>query len=345
MSNFSCSNKKVIGLLSGNNTGKTTLAECFLFNSGAIDRLGKIESKNTISDYSSLETKRGFSINSSVLNYEWKDFQVNFIDSPGYVDFIGQILASIKVIDGALLLIDPKSGIHSVTDRIIENLDKNHIPVFCIINKMDQENIDFFKTIDEIKESFSSNLVPITIPLESGENFSSIINLLQNQLYTYKKGSPKGIEASMDDKIKSQIQKHHDELVESIVETDDTLLNKYLEGKEIDNKSINEVFKKAVLERKVIPVFAASSGKNIGIDIIMDYINSLLPSPLERESLKVEDVNEKKEIEIKPSTDGPTLAYVFKNMADPYIGKLSIFRIFSGTPLFFIVTFSSKRID
>jgi len=331
MNNFSCSNKKVIGLLSGNNAGKTSLAECFLFNSGAIDRLGKIESKNTTSDYNSLETKRGFSISSSVLNYKWKDFQVNLIDSPGYVDFLGQILASINVIDGALLLIDPKSGIQSVTDRIIENLNKNHIPVFCIINKMDQENIDFFKTINEIKKNFNSNLVPITIPLESGENFSAVINLLQNQSYTYKKDSPHGIKTPIDSEIKEQVQKHHDELIESIVETDDDLLNKYLEGKEIDNKSINEVFKKAVSEGKVIPVFAASSGKNIGIDIIMDYINSLLPSPLERESLKADDINEKKEIEIKPSTDDPVLAYVFKNMADQYIGKLSIFRIFSGT--------------
>jgi len=326
----SCSNKKVLGLLSDNSTGKTSLAECFLFNSGTIDRLGKIESKSTVSDFSPLETKRGFSINSSMLNYKWKNFQINLVDSPGYADFIGQILSTIKVIDSALLVVDPKSGIQSVTDIIIENLNQNCMPVFCIINKLDQENIDYFKTIDEIKNNFNSNLVPITIPTQTGKNFSNIIDLLQNQSFSYKKDSPHAVKTAIDDKVKEQIQKRHDELIESIVETDDNLLNKYLEGEEIDAKSINDVFKKAVLERKVIPVFAASSAKNIGIDIIMDYINSLLPSPLETEPLKVEDVNEKKEIEIKPSEDGPVLAYVFKNMTDPYIGKLSIFRIFSG---------------
>ena len=146
--------KRVIGLVSGNNTGKTTLAECFLYNSGTIDRMGKIESKNTMSDFSPLETKRGFSISSSILNYQWKNHLINFIDCPGYLDFIGQTLEAIRVIDGALLLFDPKASLQAVTEKIIEELNKKNTPVFCVLNKMDQENIDYFKAIENIKRTF-----------------------------------------------------------------------------------------------------------------------------------------------------------------------------------------------
>ncbi|MDD3818494.1 MAG: elongation factor G [Actinomycetota bacterium] len=328
----SCSNNKVIGLISGNGTGKTSLAECFLYNSGTIDRLGSIETKNTISDYTSLEIKRGFSINSSILSYKWKDFNINLIDCPGYMDFIGQTQAAIKVIDSALLVVDAKSGVQAPTELVIELLDKNPRPAFFILNKLDLENIDYFKVINDIKNEYNLNLVPITAPVDSGENFSGIIDILQNQAYHYKDKNPSGTKTSINENIKDKIENYHNELIESIiVETDDELLNKYLNGEKISNDVINNVFKQAVVKGKVIPVFAVSATKNIGIDILMDYINYLLPSALDIQPIKARDLKEDKEVEIKPSPDGPPLAYVFKTMADPYIGKLSIFRIFSGT--------------
>lgn len=325
------SNNKVIGLISGNGTGKTSLAECLLYNSKATDRLGTIETKNTVSDFSPLETRKGFSISSSILNYKWKDFNINMIDCPGYMDFIGQTQAAIKVIDSALLVVDTKSGVQSPTELVIDLLAKNPKPMFCILNKLDLENIDYIKVVEDIKSEYQLKLVPITIPLNSGENFSKIVDILQNQAYEYKEKNFTGNKTSVDENIKGQIESHHNELIESIVETDDELLNKYLEGEKIDNKVISEVFKKAVTSGKVIPVFAISSGKNFGIDILMDYINSLLPSALDITPIKTKDLNKDSEVEIKSSPDGPVLAYVFKTMADPYIGKLSIFRIFTGT--------------
>jgi len=331
MNGKSCSNNKVIGLISGNGTGKTSLAECFLFNSKTIDRLGTVESKNTISDFSPLETRKGFSISSSILNYKWKDFNINLIDCPGYMDFIGQTQAAIKVIDSALLVIDAKSGLQAPTELVMELLAKNPKPMFFILNKLDLENIDYFKIIEDIKSEYKLKLVPITVPLNSGENFSKVVDILQNQAYEYKEKNFAGNKISVDENIKGQIEGHHNELIETIVETDDELLNKYLEGEKIDDKVISEIFKKAVMAGKVIPVFAISSGKNFGIDILMDYINSLLPSALDIPPIKAQDLNKNSEVEIKSSPDRPVLAYVFKTMADPYIGKLSIFRIFSGT--------------
>jgi elongation factor G len=324
-------NKKVIGLVSGNSVGKTSLAECFLYNSNSTDRLGTIESKNTVSDFTPLETKKGFSINSSILSYKWKDFEINLIDCPGYMDFIGQTQTAFKVIDSALLVIDAKSGVQAPTEMVIELLGSNPKPVFCILNKLDLENIDYFKMVENIKKEYGLNLVPITVPANSGEGFSKIIDLLQNQAYEYKDKDFKGSKTAVDENIKDKIENHHSELVESIVETDDELLKKYLDGEKIDDKMLSDIFKKAVVARQVIPVFAVSSGRNFGVDILMDYINALLPSALDIPPIKVKEIGKDSEAEIKPSPDGPVLAYVFKTMADPYIGKLSIFRIFSGS--------------
>jgi len=331
MSNAGCENKRVIGLVSGNNTGKTSIAECFLFNAKVTDRLGKIETKNTVSDFSPLETKRGFSINSSILNYQWKDHQVNLVDCPGYMDFIGQTISAIKIIDGALLVIDPKSGMQAVTEKIIGMIEESKRPLFCIMNKMDQENVDYQGAVNNLKDKFGLNLVPITLPIGEGENFSGVIDVLQNVSYTYKDNSGKGTKSSLDDAAKSKVEDISGSMVESIIETDDELLDKYLNGEEIDVKSINNVLKKAVLSGKVVPVFATSSAKNIGIDILMDYINDLLPSPLEIMPLKAKDINSEDAVDVEPQAEGAPLAFVFKNMADPYIGKLSVFRIFSGT--------------
>ncbi|MDZ7838240.1 MAG: GTP-binding protein [Actinomycetota bacterium] len=179
MSNISVDKKKVIGLVSGNNTGKTSLAECFLYNSGAINRLGKIENKNTVSDYDPLETNKGFSIHSSILNYDWNNFHINVLDTPGYIDFIGQAFVALKVIDAALLLVDPKSSAQAATERIIRTIKQQEIPSFCIINKLDQENVNFLKTVEDMKKNYDINLVPITIPAGVGENFSKIIDLIE----------------------------------------------------------------------------------------------------------------------------------------------------------------------
>lgn len=326
------SNNKVIGLVSGNGVGKTTLSECLLFNSKATERLGKIEEKNTVSDFSPMEEGKGFSISSSIMHYKWKGFNINLIDSPGYSDFAGQSQSTLRVSDSVIMIVDAKSGVQAPTEIILEMLAANPKPMFVVLNKMDLENIDFFKTVDEIKSTQGLNLVPITIPVGSGEDFSQIIDILQNKAYQYKDGTPAGTATDINAGMKDQIDKYHNALVESIVETDDKLLDKYLEGEKIDDSILNNVFKNAVVSGEVIPVFTMSAAKNFGIDLLMNYINSLLPSSLDISPVKAKTLGkEEEETDIEPSSDGMPLAYVFKTMADPYIGKLSIFRIFSGT--------------
>src|SRR5450830_682093 len=330
MAGVNADKKRVIGLVSGNNTGKTTLAECFLYNSQTIDRLGKIESRNTVSDFSPLETKRGFSISSSILNFQWKNHLINIIDCPGYLDFIGQTMEAIQVIDGALLLFDPKASLQAVTEKIIEELNKKNTPVFCILNKMDQENIDYLKAIENIKRNFSVPLVLFTIPIGEGEKFNGIVDILKKTAYTYNIDSKTGIKIELDENLKEAADSKYNSLVEDVVENDEALLEKYLNGEEIDIDNLNSVLRKSVINRSIIPVFVISSGKNIGIDILMDYINTLLPSPLEASKRSAQEINSKNKIEIDPSNENHLAAYVFKTMADPFIGKLSVFRIFSG---------------
>lgn len=331
MSEKDCSNNKVIGLVSGNGVGKTMLAECLLFNSKSTDRRGKINEKNTVSDFSEMEKEKGFSISSSIMQYSWKDFNINIIDSPGYSDFIGQSQSTLKISDSLIMVLDAKSGMQAPSETVLEKFMEDPGPMFLVLNKMDLENIDFFKVVDEIKSVYGLNLVPITIPVKTGEDFSKVIDILQNQAYQYKDGDFQGSRTDIDPSMKEQIDNNHNELVESIVETDDELLSKYLEGEKIDEKLLNNILKKAVVSGEVIPVFAISAEKNFGIDILMEYINNLLPSPLDTPPIKAKQVGSDSVTEIKPSSDGPVLAYVFKTMADPYIGKLSIFRIFSGT--------------
>jgi elongation factor G len=330
MAGVNADKKRVIGLVSGNNTGKTTLAECFLYNSQTIDRLGKIESRNTVSDFSPLETKRGFSISSSILNFQWKNHLINIIDCPGYLDFIGQTMEAIQVIDGALLLFDPKASIQAVTEKIIEELNKKNTPVFCVLNKMDQENIDYLKAIENIKRNFSAPLVPFTIPIGDGENFNGIVDILKKTAYTYRADSKTGVKIELEPNLKETAESKYNSLVEDVVENDEVLLEKYLNGEEIDIENLNNVLKRSVINRSIIPVFVISSGKNIGIDILMDYINTLMPSPLEAFKRNVTEINSKNQVEIDPSSEKQLSAYVFKTMADPFIGKLSVFRIFSG---------------
>ncbi|MCX6346925.1 MAG: GTP-binding protein, partial [Actinobacteria bacterium] len=318
MAGVNADKKRVIGLVSGNNTGKTTLAECFLYNSQTIDRLGKIESRNTVSDFSPLETKRGFSISSSILNFQWKNHLINIIDCPGYLDFIGQTMEAIQVIDGALLLFDPKASIQAVTEKIIEELNKKNTPVFCVLNKMDQENIDYLKAIENIKRNFSAPLVPFTIPIGDGENFNGIVDILKKTAYTYKADSKTGVKIELEPNLKETAESKYNSLVQDVVENDEVLLEKYLNGEEIDIENLNNVLKRSVINRSIIPVFVISSGKNIGIDILMDYINTLMPSPLEAFKRNVTEINSKNQVEIDPSSEKQLSAYVFKT------------RIFSG---------------
>ena len=330
MSEKDGSNNKVIGLVSGNGVGKTTLSECLLFNSKTTDRLGKVEDKNTVSDFSPMEEEKGFSISSSIMHYSWKNFNIDLIDSPGYIDFIGQSQSTLKVSDSVIMMIDAKSGIHAPTEIILDMLNENPKPMFVVLNKMDLENIEFFKIVDDIRSTYNLNLVPITIPVGSGENFSQIVDILQNRAYQYKDGAFMGTKTGIDPGMKDQLDTYNNELIESIVETNDELLNKYLEGEKIEESVLSNIFKKAVLSGEVIPVFAISAAKNFGIDLLMDYINNLLPSPLDIPPIKAKVPGKDEEISIEPSSDGPPLAYVFKTMADPYIGKLTIFKIFSG---------------
>jgi elongation factor G len=247
------------------------------------------------------------------------------------MDFIGQTISAIKVIDGALVVIDPKSGMQAVTEKVFGLIEENKKPMFCVMNKMDQENVDYQGAIENLKDKFSLNLIPLFLPIGEGENFKGIIDVLQNVSYLYKDDSGAGTMTEIEDAEKAGIESVSSTMVESIIETDDELLDKYLNGEDIDPKSIKKVLKKAVISGKVIPVFAVSSAKNIGIDILMDYINDLLPSPLEAGAVTANNIDSGDSVEVEPSPDGTPFAFVFKNLADPYIGKLSVFRIFSGT--------------
>jgi len=308
-----------IALISHAGSGKTTLSEAILHNAGASNRFGKIEDGTTLSDYSDDEKERKISINASILSFNYENKHINIIDIPGYADFIGEAIATLRAADSAIVLVDACEGVEVGTEKVWAMADKLNLPRLILINKMNKENIDFDKTVEDIKERLGKGCVLTAMPLGSGANFKGVVNLLD-----------KASIESLSGEDKDKASKLRNELIEVIAENNDELLEKYLEGTELSSEEITKGFKKGVLEESIFPIFSGASILDIGVKELLSGIIDVLPSPDEGPLKKVKDAKSNEEKEIKPDPNGPFAAQVFKSIADPYVGQLNIFRIFSG---------------
>jgi len=309
-----------IALISHAGSGKTTLAEAILHNAGATSRFGKIEDGTTVSDYSEDERERKVSINTSVLSFNYQGKRINMIDAPGYADFIGEVLGSVTAVDSAIVLIDACEGVEVGSDRVWNIANGHNLSRLILINKMNKENIDFDKTLNEIKERFGRRCVLVSMPLGSGASFKGAVYLMDKQAIDGLSGPDK-----------DRAVKLREALIEVIAEKNDELLEKYLEGNELTADEVKDGFRKGVVSGEIFPVFTAASILDIGVKEILSSIVTVLPSPDERPAKKVKDAKSNEDKELKPDASGPFAANVFKSISDPYVGQLTIFRIFSGT--------------
>ncbi|MFP4016934.1 MAG: elongation factor G [Halanaerobiales bacterium] len=314
-------------LISHGGAGKTTLTEYALKNAGVIDSVGKVESGNTKSDFMPEEKAHQHSINNSYFSFKWKDKEVNLIDTPGYADFRGEVAGALRMVEAAVVLIDGTSGIEVNTNYVWEMAEEVGLPRFIFVNKMDKDGADFDKVLDEIKNTFDGKFIPIAIPDGSGENYKGIVDLLQEKAYLLENGEEKKVEIPEDhiDKLE-QIEM---EMLESVVELDDKLMEKYFADEEISSKELVRGLHEAITRGEIIPVFAGSAVNNSGINLLIDYLAKLTPSLAEEGPIK--GAWEDEEVELEVSEDGPAVALVGKTMVDPYIGKLSIFKVLSGS--------------
>ncbi|MFH1638714.1 MAG: GTP-binding protein, partial [Chloroflexota bacterium] len=310
-------------MLSHSGAGKTTLGEVILLTTGGISRLGRVEEGTTTSDYEPESIKRRISLNLSLLPYVWQGNKVNLIDTPGYFDFVGEVIAGIKVSEGALIVINASSGVEVGTENVWGYSEKAKLPRIIFVNKMDRENADFIRTVDEIQKKFGTRCVPLQLPVGAHTSFEGIVDLMTMKSYLGAEAKEAEIPAALQDEAASLREK----LVEAVAEIDDKLLEKYLGGEELTPEEITDGLRQGVVSGKIVPVLAGSALQNAGITLLLDAINSYLPSPEGREVALAEGTVDEA---LKPDKEGPLAALIFKTSADPYVGKLTYFRVYSG---------------
>ncbi|HEU65184.1 MAG TPA: GTP-binding protein, partial [Chloroflexi bacterium] len=313
-------------LLSHQGAGKTSLAEFMLFSSGAIQRLGRVEDGTTTSDYDSLEVERRMGINLSLLSFEWQGLKLNLIDTPGYADFIGEVRSGLRVTEGAIIVICAASGVEVGTEQMWGDAEKANLPRFIFVNKMDRDNADFFSALEKIQAKLSPRCLPLQLPMGSQRDFQGIVDLVTMKAYIGAASQ----ETEIPPALREQAEASREKLVEAAVEADDELINRYLEGESIGPEEIGTAIKKSTIAGKLVPVFVGSALQGIGTQQILNGICSYLPSPEEKDAFVAKNASTGEQVEIKPDSEAPFSALVFKTSADPYVGKLSYFRVYSG---------------
>jgi len=312
--------------LSHQGAGKTSLAEFMLFTSGAIQRLGSVADGTTTSDYDPLEVDRHMGINLSLVPIKWQEMKLNLIDTPGYADFIGEVRSGLRVTEGAIIVICAASGVEVGTEQMWSDAEKGNLPRLIFVNKMDRDNADFLSTLKVIQAKLSPKCLPLQLPIGSQKDFQGVIDLVTMKAYI---GTDLQ-ETEIPSALREQAEASREKLVEAAVEVDDELINKYLEGESINNEEIFAAIKKSTIAGKLVPVFVGSALKGLGTQQILNGICSYLPSPEEKDAIVAKNVSTGDQEEIKPDSESPLSSLVFKTTADPYVGKLSYFRVYSG---------------
>jgi elongation factor G len=332
MGNVEVGSIRNVALIAHSGAGKTSLAEAMLFSSGMTDRLGNVQDGTTVTDFEPEEIDRKITITSSLAFCSWNKHRINLVDTPGFINFIEDTKGCLRVVDGAVILVSAISGVKAETEKVWKYACEYEIPRIVFINKMDKDTANFERALDEIQKSFETEPVPLQIPIGAGENFSGIIDIVKMKAYALSGG--KVIESDIPAHLLEEANAYRKKLVEKVAESDDALLEKYLEGAELTEAEILSGIKEGSLSRKYIPVSCGAATKNIGTSTLLDTIILCLPSPVEMATIApIRGKNPKDGAEIlrKPSESEPLSAFVFKTIADPYAGKLSLFRVYSGS--------------
>lgn len=328
---FSLENTRNIGIMAHIDAGKTTTTERVLYYTGKIHKMGESHEGAATMDYMAQEQERGITITSAATTAQWKGHRVNIIDTPGHVDFTVEVERSLRVLDGAVTLLDAKSGVEPQTETVWRQADHYKVPRLVYINKMDVTGADFFYSVRTMKDRLHANAVPIQIPIGKEETFSGIIDLvsMKAEIYEDDLGNVFG-ESDIPDEYQAVAQEWHDKMVESISETDEELMMKYLEGEDISTAELKAALRRATVDVRIIPVICGSSYKNKGVQMMLDAVVDYLPSPVDVPAIKGIDPDSGEETTRPSQDEGPFSALAFKILVDPFVGKLAFFRVYSG---------------
>ena len=320
-----------VGIMAHIDAGKTTTTERILFYTGKSHKIGEVHDGAATMDWMEQEQERGITITSACTTCSWKDHKINIIDTPGHVDFTIEVERSLKVLDGAVLVLSARDKVQPQTETVWRQATKYKVPVIVYINKMDRDAADFDACVESIRARLHTTPIPIQMPVGESETFKGIIDLFTMKAEIYKDDQGKEIEIiDIPEELKAKAQKMHDAMIEAIVETDDALLERYFGGEEISVEDLKKTLRKATISKKLVPVLCGSSYKNKGVQMLLDAMVDYLPSPLDIDAVKGVNPDTDKEEERIASEDAPFAGLAFKIANDPFVGGLTFFRVYSG---------------
>jgi len=325
MPEFDTSHVKNIALLGHAGSGKTTLAECMLFEAGIINRRGSVAERSTVGDYHELEQERGNSIFSKLMHTKWKGYKINIIDTPGYDDFNGEVISALRVADTGILLLNAAMGVEVGADLIWDYTERFKTPMLIAINKLDHDKADYDKTLRQAKEHFGSKVIAVQYPVETGTGFNAIVDVLKMNLYKFPSSGGKPEKLPIPESEKERAEKLHKELVEAVAVNDETLMDHYLDKGELDEDEMRIGLKKSLINHDIFPVFCISAEKDMGSGRMMGFIDNVCPSANEMppQSTIAGD-------KLTCDANGPACLFIYKTTSEPHVGDLSFFKVFSG---------------
>ncbi|MEB3072967.1 elongation factor G [Parvimonas sp. C2] len=326
MKSYSTEKIRNLALVGHSASGKTSVCEALLYKTGNLKRLGKIEDGNTVTDFDKEEISRGVSISTAIAPVEWRDFKINLIDTPGYFDFSGEVYSSLRASEAALVILDAQNGIEVGAEKVLKYTESIELPRIIFVNKMDKENVNFAKVVSDLHITFGKKVIPFTLALGEGENFKGIIDVLNKKAYEYDGFERKEVEIP---EIRIEEVNHvYDTIVEVVAETDDELMEKFFDGEEFSHEEFMKGVTSALLNGSAVPLICGSATTGAGIDMLLDVITDYMPAPNDeraKRGFRNEDDNVR-----KICVDEPFSAVIFKTIVDPFVGRISIFKVMSG---------------
>ena len=320
-----------IGFIAHIDAGKTSVTERVLFVSGRIHRVGGVDQGTTAMDWMPQERERGITITSAATTTYWRDFRINIIDTPGHVDFTAEVERSLRVLDGGVVVLDAVAGVQPQSETVWRQADRYEVPRICFVNKMDRVGASLDRTMDTLRHRLAANPVAIQLPLGSESSFRGVLDLMNCKAFVYSSGeNTPPEEGPVPDEEQERFTQYRDSMIEKIVETDETLMIKYLEGEDLTTEDLSEALRRATLSRGLIPVLCGSALRGIGVDPLLDAVIRYLPAPSNVPPVQAM-LGEDEEVYLEPDEDGPLAALAFKVMADPFVGRLVYLRVYSGT--------------
>lgn len=323
---FDTRNIRNVVLLGHSGSGKTTFAETMLFESDSTTRRGTVEDGSTISDYTSIEQERGNSIFATLMHAKWKDSKINIIDSPGFDDFIGEVISSMKVADTGVMLLNAKNGVEVGTELIWEYVEKKKLPTLFVINQVDHEKSDFETTLEQTKNRFGHKVIPVQYPLNQGNGFNTIVDALRMTMYVFPADGGKPEKQAIPESEIARAQEMHNALVEAAAENDEGLMEKFFDEGSLTEEELAQGLRIAISHQEIYPVFCCSSVNNMGSGRIMGFINDICPSPADRPEAELADGST-----LACSSDGDTTIFIYKTVSEPRVGNVSYFKVYSGS--------------